>query len=68
MPFELTNAPTTFQSCMNPIFKKLLRKFLLVFFDALLIYNWTWEEHLAHLEEIMSIMEEHSLYAKELKC
>ena len=26
MPFELTNAPTTFQSCMNHNFKKQLRK------------------------------------------
>jgi hypothetical protein len=68
MPFGLTNAPTTFQSCMNHIFKKKLRKFLLVFFDDLLIYSKTWEEHLRHLEEILSIMEDQSLYAKESKC
>jgi hypothetical protein len=53
---------------MNQIFKKQLRKFLLVFFDDLLIYNKTWEEHLIHLEGIMSIMEDQSLYAKESKC
>jgi hypothetical protein len=40
----------------------------LVFFDDLLIYSKTWEEHLRHLEEILSIMEEQSLYAKESKC
>jgi hypothetical protein len=40
----------------------------LVFFDDLLIYSRTWEGHLQHLEEIMSIMEEQSLYAKESKC
>jgi hypothetical protein len=45
-----------------------LRKFLLVFFDDLLIYSKTWEEHLRHLEEILSIMEDQSLYAKESKC
>jgi hypothetical protein len=68
MPFGLTNAPATFQSCMNHVFNKQLRKHLLVFFDDLLIYSKTWEEHLQHVDQILSIMEEQSLYAKESKC
>jgi hypothetical protein len=32
IPFGLTNAPATFQSLMNLIFKSFLRKFMLVFF------------------------------------
>jgi hypothetical protein len=68
MPFGLTNAPATFQSCMNHVFNKQLRKHLLVFFDDLLIYSKTWEEHLRHVDQILSIMEEKSLYAKESKC
>jgi hypothetical protein len=40
----------------------------LVFFDDLLIYSRTWEEHLRHVDQIMSIMENQSLYAKESKC
>ena len=52
MPFGLTNALATFQSCMNNIFHKKLCKFVLIFFDDILIYNKTWKEHLNHLEVI----------------
>jgi hypothetical protein len=68
MPFGLTNAPTNFQSCMNHIFNKQLRRFLLVLFDDLLIYSKMWREHLGHVDEILTIMEEHSLFSKEAKC
>jgi hypothetical protein len=68
VPFGLTNAPATFQSCMNHIFNKQLTKFLLVFFDDLLIHSRTWEHHLRHVDEILNIMEEQSLHAKEAKC
>jgi hypothetical protein len=68
MHFGLTNALATFQSCMNHVFNKQLRKSLLVFFDDLLVYSRTWEDHLKHVDEVLSIMEEQSLYAKESKC
>jgi len=40
----------------------------LVFFDDILVYNKTWKEHMGHLDEVLSVMEAQSLYAKESKC
>lgn len=68
MPFGLTNAPSTFQSFMNEIFKQHLRKFVLVFFDDILVYNKSWEEHWQHMRKVLSILRSHMLYAKKENC
>ena len=39
-----------------------------MFFDDILIYSRTWEEHLQHLEEVMCILVEQHIYVKMSKC
>ncbi|CAM8950453.1 unnamed protein product [Rhodiola kirilowii] len=68
VPFGLTNAPCTFQSLMNHVFRDIARKFLLVFFDDILIYSYTWADHLEHLKLVFSILLQHRLYLKLSKC
>ena len=56
MLFGLTNAPTTFQSLMNDVFREHLSRFVLVFFDDILVYSTSESEHLYHLQTVFQIL------------
>ena len=53
---------------MNHVFQKQLRKFVLVFFDDILVYSSSLQEHLKHVVEVLNILREQQLYAKRSKC
>jgi hypothetical protein len=64
MPFGLCNAPSTFQSLMNHVFRPFLRHFVLVFFDDILIYSKTWIDHLTHVDQVLSLLSQHQIFLK----
>jgi hypothetical protein len=69
MPFGLTNALSTFQALMNKVFQIYLCKFVLIFFfNDILVYSSTWEQHLQHVTTVLGILENHELYVKRTKC
>ncbi|KAF0930803.1 hypothetical protein E2562_035278 [Oryza meyeriana var. granulata] len=68
MPFGLCNAPATFQALMNDVLRTFLRRFMLVFFDDILIYSTTWADHLRHLRAVLTVLRQHRLFVKHSKC
>jgi hypothetical protein len=63
MPFGLTNAPTTFMRLMDDVLRPFTNSFVVVYLDDILIFNRTWEEHMQHIQQVLSTLRQHKLYA-----
>ncbi|XP_017438444.2 uncharacterized protein LOC108344526 [Vigna angularis] len=68
MPFGLCNAPSTFQATMNTILGPFLRRFVVVFFDDILVYSSSLSQHVSHLEQVLQCLLENQFYLKISKC
>ena len=67
MPFGLTNAP---QATFNRLMEKIFRphcKFTGVFFDDIIIYSKSLEEHKVHLKIVLQALRENQLFINQKK-
>jgi hypothetical protein len=68
MAFGLTGAPGSFQDAMNTTLQPCLRIFVLVFFDDILIYSKTLEDHIQHIRVVFELLQKDQWKVKFSKC
>jgi len=68
MPFGLTNAPSTFMWVMTQVLRPFMGKFLIIYFDYILIYSHSRGQYVEHLSQVCIVLRKKEFYANPIKC
>lgn len=68
MPFGLKNAPATFQRAMDVIVAPVRWQTALVYLDDIVIFFRTLEEHITHVRQVLSLLQNAGVTLKVKKC
>lgn len=64
MPFGLCNAPETFHITLYILFSAYRRNSCLVYLDDLIIFSDSFEEHVVHVRQILTVLQDAGLSQK----
>lgn len=68
MPFGLCSAPSTFQRCIELIFRGMQWKHLLIYLDDIIIFSQDMEDHFKQLNDALQRLQSTGLKLKPSKC
>ena len=68
MPFRFSNAPSNFMRLVTQVLQPFIGKFIVFYFDDILIYNKQVDQHFGHLKKVFEVLRANTLYVNLKKC